>query len=203
MARRAALVLVALLVVAASAAVVSRWSGRGVQPTFTPSYTSTTTPAQTALAPVKRVQLSPNSSIISALFVGDKLVFMNYTDRYMEGGVNYTKVLLHVLDLKTLSMESTVELESMPISPPESVQCEKRTIFGLKRTTPEYRLLGYDGRYAYVSRYCPGEGPGYPVVYAVDTSAGVIYKSTVNAYEVAALKDGVVYYIGGLIYSMG
>ena len=141
---------------------------------------------------VKSVLISP-SKPLAAFFFKDKLVYINSTSFEREG-VIYQRVLLHIFDLRSERVASSIVIDEYPASSPEALLCGDLER-GIRGYTPRYRLLGYDGRYVYYERDCilPREGVLEPLVYMVDVGTSTVISSSISSRGVVAVGDGVAY----------
>lgn len=141
---------------------------------------------------VKSVLISP-SKTLAAFFFKDKLVYINSTSFEREG-VIYQRVLLHIFDLRSERVASSIVIDEYPASSPEALLCGDLEQ-GIRGYTPRYRLLGYDGRYVYYEKDCilPREGVLEPLVYMVDVGTSTVISSSISSRGVVAVEDGVAY----------
>ncbi|WP_148706296.1 hypothetical protein [Aeropyrum camini] len=131
--------------------------------------------------------LSLASRPLSFAFDGGKFIYIAASDGVGRGEDAVQRVSLHIVDLGSMEEEFSVVLEEYSLSPPEARPCVVEG--GGGSGLPEYRVLGFDGRFAYYARKCPD----VPYLYVVDVVESRVVATGIDTSWLAAVEDGVAY----------
>ncbi|BAA78916.2 hypothetical protein APE_0007.1 [Aeropyrum pernix K1] len=135
-----------------------------------------------------RISLSLGAQPLNAIFSGGKFIYIVEDRKVDEKEGHAKKVILRIIDLRSMTVETSVVIDEYSVSPSGTGPCISEDGSG-KSGYPSYRLLGYDGRYVYYARECPNT----PYLYVVDLLNSRVVNTGIKTYWLAAVRDGVAY----------